>query len=168
MAWGSKQFDFRTELTKQKHKRRRKTAKLAASGLAAGILLGLSAANLLNFSDPAAALNSSEPFRVCGKVRENCVVDGDTFWSAGEKIRIADIDTPEINGKCASEKERARQARDRLGALLSRGEFVVHRQGTDRYGRTLAVVTSGGRSVGDVLVSEGLARTWSGRREPWC
>jgi endonuclease YncB( thermonuclease family) len=25
-----------------------------------------------------------------------------------------------------------------------------------------------GRSLGDQLVSEGLARTWSGRREPWC
>jgi endonuclease YncB( thermonuclease family) len=100
--------------------------------------------------------------------RDNCVVDGDTFWLAGEKIRIADIDTPEMNGECASEKEMARQARDRLRVLLNRGEFAVHREGEDRYGRTLAVVTIDGRSVGDALVSEGLARTWIGRREPWC
>jgi endonuclease YncB( thermonuclease family) len=100
--------------------------------------------------------------------RNNCVVDGDTFWLAGEKIRIADIDTPEINGECASEKARAMQARDRLRVLLNSGDFIVHREGEDRYGRTLAVVMIDGRSVGDALVSEGLARTWSGRREPWC
>jgi endonuclease YncB( thermonuclease family) len=38
----------------------------------------------------------------------------------------------------------------------------------DRYGRKLRIVTRGGRSLGDVLVAEGLARTWTGRREPWC
>jgi endonuclease YncB( thermonuclease family) len=100
--------------------------------------------------------------------RDNCVVDGDTFWLAGEKIRLADIDTPEINGKCASENQKARKARDRLRMLLNSGEMTVHRDGKDRYGRTLAVVTVAGRSVGDQLVGAGLARTWSGRREPWC
>ncbi len=36
-------------------------------------------------------------FSLCdGPVRVNCVVDGDTFWFRGDKIRIADIDAPEI------------------------------------------------------------------------
>jgi endonuclease YncB( thermonuclease family) len=30
------------------------------------------------------------------------------------------------------------------------------------------VLVRDGRSLGDILVSEGLARTWSGRRQPWC
>ena len=30
------------------------------------------------------------------------------------------------------------------------------------------VVTRDGRSLGDRLVAEGLARTWTGRRQPWC
>ncbi|MBP2562403.1 endonuclease YncB(thermonuclease family) [Neorhizobium galegae] len=38
----------------------------------------------------------------------------------------------------------------------------------DRYGRTLRSLTRHGHSLGDILVSEGLARTWAGRREPWC
>ena len=38
----------------------------------------------------------------------------------------------------------------------------------DKYGRDLRVVVRSGRSLGDQLVAEGLARTWSGRREPWC
>ena len=29
--------------------------------------------------------------------RETCVVDGDTFWLNGEKVRIADINAPETH-----------------------------------------------------------------------
>ena len=30
-------------------------------------------------------------------VRKNCVVDGDTLWINGEKVRVADINTREIS-----------------------------------------------------------------------
>ncbi|WP_394357150.1 hypothetical protein [Sphingopyxis indica] len=39
---------------------------------------------------------------------------------------------------------------------------------SDRYGRKLRIVVRGGTSVGSVLVAEGLARPWEGRRRPWC
>ena len=100
--------------------------------------------------------------------RDHCVHDGDTVWLEGEKIRLQDIDTPELNGKCDDERRLALRARNRLIALLNAGPFEIRRNGTDRYGRTLAVFYRGGRSIGDQLVAEGLARTWSGRREPWC
>lgn len=100
-------------------------------------------------------------------VRSDCVVDGDTLWHGREKIRLADIDTPELDGSCPAERALAIRARDRLLAILSRG-YEIRRTGTDRYGRTLAVVTVNGRSAGAMLVEEGLAREWSGRREPWC
>jgi micrococcal nuclease len=98
------------------------------------------------------------------------VIDGDTFWYGGEKIRVADIDTPEVRGRCAEETELAGRATRRLDALLNAGPFELQRIGRDedRYGRKLRIVTRGGRSLGDQLVAEGLARTWSGRREPWC
>ena len=100
--------------------------------------------------------------------RDNCVHDGDTVWLEGEKIRIVDIDTPELNGKCELERRLALRARNRLVELLNAGEFEIVRTGRDRYGRTLAKLHRSGRSIGDQLVSERLARTWSGRREPWC
>lgn len=101
--------------------------------------------------------------------RDDCVVDGDTFWLAGEKIRIADIDAPEISRpKCAEERAKGERATRRLLVLLNSGPFELHRRGEDRYGRTLAVVVNDRGSVGDQLVSEGLARTWTGRRESWC
>lgn len=111
-------------------------------------------------------------FAVCSAaVRRNCVVDGDTFWTADEKIRIADIDTPETHPpRCAYEAELGDRATRRLSALLSAGPFELQSidRDEDRYGRKLRIVMRDGRSIGDALVAEGLAREWTGRREPWC
>lgn len=104
--------------------------------------------------------------------RDNCVVDGDTFWLSGEKIRIADIDTPEVSEpQCAAEKALGDRATRRLLVLLNAGPFELRQRGKrdrDRNGRLLRVVIRDGHSIGDRLVSEGLARTWTGQREPWC
>lgn len=100
--------------------------------------------------------------------RDNCIVDGDTLWLGGEKIRIVNIDAPEINGQCAYERALAITARDRLAELLNAGSIAIEREGVDRYQRTLARVTVDGVDVGSVLVGEGLAREWAGRRLPWC
>ena len=42
--------------------------------------------------------------------RHTCVVDGDTLWYEGTKIRLIGIDAPEVQGRCANEHELARQA----------------------------------------------------------
>lgn len=102
----------------------------------------------------------------------NCVVDGDTFWMEGEKIRMADIDTPETHPpRCAREAALGEAATERLQALLNAGPVTLEAidRDTDRYGRKLRVVTRGGVSLGDALVAEGLARRYEGgRREGWC
>lgn len=101
--------------------------------------------------------------------RDNCVVDGDTWWQGGEKLRLADIDAPEIGSpKCEAERRLGERAKARLLELLNSGEVTIERQGRDRYGRTLAVVTIDGRSVGAQLIAEGLARRWDGARRSWC
>ena len=100
--------------------------------------------------------------------RHDCVVDGDTFWIGREKVRLVDIDAPELHGACLDERRRAIAARDRLLALLDRGSVAIERRGLDKYGRTLALVTAGGVAVGPVLVREGLAVRWGGGRPRWC
>ena len=117
-----------------------------------------------------AILAASSPIGVCpaSGVRITCVHDGDSFIVARERIRIADIDTPELNGACESERRLARRARSTLISLLNSERYDIVRQGTDRYGRTLAIVTNSRGSIGDQMVRAGVARTWSGRREPWC
>lgn len=115
----------------------------------------------------APAAESVDPY--AGPVR---VIDGDTFDYDGMRIRIADIDTPEVRGRCAYETELAARATQRMRVLLDVGPFELHSLSSgrdeDQYGRKLRIVTRGGRSLGDMLVAEGLARTWTGQREPWC
>ncbi|HET9630063.1 MAG TPA: thermonuclease family protein [Novosphingobium sp.] len=103
--------------------------------------------------------------------RTTCVVDGDTFWLAGEKIRIADINAPETHAaRCASEQARGDAATRRLIALLNAGPFELapYARDRDRYGRLLRVVVRHGQSLGEQLVREGLAEPWRGRRSDWC
>lgn len=104
--------------------------------------------------------------------RINCVVDGDTLWIEGDKIRLTDINTPEISTPgCASERRLGHEAKRRLIALVNEGPFDVVGDGArdeDRYGRKLRVLERDGVSLGQILVTEGLARTWSGRRGSWC
>lgn len=109
-----------------------------------------------------------------GRVRVTCVVDGDTVWIDGEKIRLADIDAPEVSAPCVEARLVSARAAGRLVELLSAGSYVIERgdeasgQTRDRFGRTLAVIRLDGVSVGLILVAEGLARPWNGRREDWC
>ena len=101
----------------------------------------------------------------------NCVVDGDTIWYRGTKIRIADIDTPETHqSRCAAEAELGAAATRRLHQLVNAGPFTLQSidRDEDRYGRKLRIITRGGESLGEILVEEGLARYYEGGRRSWC
>lgn len=103
--------------------------------------------------------------------RAHCVIDGDTIWYQGTKIRIADINTPELSEpQCAREAELAEEATQRLTALLNQGAFSLEDidRSHDQYGRRLQIITRDGASLGDRLVDEGLAETWTGSRSSWC
>lgn len=135
--------------------------------LLGGLLLGLVAAQ--TGATGAASPDSDGRSFPPAAVR---IIDGDTFELGGMRVRIADIDTPEVRGRCAYESALAARATGRIRALLAAGPFELHPapggRDEDSYGRKLRIVTRDGLSLGDQLVAEGLARTWSGRREPWC
>lgn len=111
-------------------------------------------------------------FAMCGSMpRSDCVVDGDTFYYGRDKVRIADIDTPEIfSPRCASERRLGEQASRRLQMLLNQGPIELASVDRDRdaYGRLLRVVSRDGSSLGDRLVAEGLAHRWVGHKLSWC
>ena len=120
---------------------------------------------------PLATL-AAAAFALCAETpRTSCVVDGDTFWLNGEKVRIADINAPETHSTgCPAEQALGEKATRRLVALLNAGPFTLEIEGrtSDRYGRALRVVKRGNRSLGGQLVSEGLAEPWRGKRSDWC
>lgn len=113
---------------------------------------------------PAPVALAQQPrFVVCneGRPKAACVHDGDTIWFAGEKIRFLDIDAPEMGPpKCDGPAQLAVPSRDALIEILNSGRVTLHRDGKDRYGRTLARVFVDGRDVQAELMAMGLARPY--------
>lgn len=116
--------------------------------------------------------NQRANFTFCDRApRVNCIIDGDTFWYQSRKIRIADINAPETgNPLCVREAALGQQSAVRLHQLLNAGDFSMGSadRDEDRYGRDLRIIYRQGQSLGDILVSEGLAHKWHGRKESWC
>lgn len=108
------------------------------------------------------------------------IYDGDTFtanidhWPGiiGERIsvRIAGIDTPELRSRCASEKARARAAKQfTVAALRSARTIELHNLRRDKYFRLLADVWVDGFSLGQKLLDAGHAVPYSGKAKvDWC
>lgn len=142
----------------------------AASALAAVMLAG----SYMFYGQPMSVEHAvSGRFDVCqGGFRQNCVVDGDTVWLGGSKIRLSGIDAPEISDPaCSREAELGHRAKWRLVELMNEGAFDVVRDGwrdSDIYGRKLRQLHRNGRSLGSILVEEGLAREWPDGQEQWC
>lgn len=113
--------------------------------------------------------------------RVDYIFDGDTFSAqvalspdvdVTVRVRLINIDTPEMNGKCAYEKQMANRARNVLSALIPRGTVVeLDNIKDDKYlGRINAnVFLPDGRDVGLILIDSGLGRPYKGgKRQPWC
>jgi endonuclease YncB( thermonuclease family) len=103
--------------------------------------------------------------------------DGDTCRAASEilpgrdRIRLANADTPEIEGKCQEEIERAIQARDYTRALVVGRTVILTAVEPDKYDKRVDayVRLPDGRDLGDALIAAGLARPYSGgHRDGWC
>lgn len=109
------------------------------------------------------------------------VLDGDTVATQVNlapdvgvtvRVRLRNVDTPELSGECDDEINMANRARDRVRTLLPRGTVVeLENIKDDKYlGRIDAnVFLPDGRDVGDVLVREKMARPYNGgKRAGWC
>lgn len=170
-----KRLDWIQGITPRKRPPRRILPALPALLLGGGAIVAaaiwLPPVNFANWTAPVAWFDR-EHFRFCHTGGGwNCVVDGDTFHYHAATIRIADIDTPETHPpRCEREAQLGERATQRLQALLNQGPFTMHAidRDEDQYGRKLRIVMRGGDSLGLQLVREGLARQWTGHRQPWC
>ena len=108
------------------------------------------------------------------------VIDGDTFRAdinelpdiigKNIRIRILGINAPEINGKCAFEKELAIKARDFVQILLNNADLVVLKNlNRGNFFRLLAEVIVDGKNLGELLVANDLAvRYQDKKKSSWC
>ena len=108
--------------------------------------------------------------------RHAIIIDGDTIAIGSERVRILNIDAPEsfrplmpggVGGGPTSKGASC--------CAAGGGPVGIDRRGEDRYTRTLARLSAGGRDVGSVLIAEGLAlpwkdgrAAWEARRRHWC
>lgn len=113
--------------------------------------------------------------------RVGYIVDGDTFSGVVKleggvdvsvRVRIRNVDTPEIHGDCEYERNIAASAREKLGQIIPVGTMVeLTNVKDDKYlGRIDAnVADASGADVGARLIREGFGRPYDGgRRQPWC
>ena len=138
----------------------------------AGIAIGLNGVKerKVSFADNSTPVTTSFGYCYAGGGR-NCVVDGDTFYLNGAKVRIAGIDAPETHPpRCADEARLGNEATEKLHALLNGGAVTMTNIDRDRdvYGRLLRNVAVGGQDVGEAMISAGVAREYGSGRRSWC
>lgn len=142
----------------------------AQSGSAA--LLLVIGAFLLTLIDPTPSAQG-EPVPLTHSANWR-VIDGDTYqdMNTGERVRLENIDTPETGprARCAAERNLGNRATQQARSFITNArQLDVRRTGRiDRYDRVIAFIEVDGRDLGQMMIAEGLARPWRGRREPWC
>jgi micrococcal nuclease len=108
------------------------------------------------------------------------VIDGDTVemraavWldlHMTTRVRLKDIDAPEMKARCPAEARLAEAATAGLERLLAGQRLFLTDLARDKYGgRVVArIVTQGGADIGADLLRQGLARPYAGSRQRgWC
>ena len=101
-----------------------------------------------------------------GEITIKDCYDGDTCTSsAGEKIRLACIDTPEIKGKKAKPNE-AIAAKNFLNGMIKGQKVSIRRVTEDKYGRTVGELSFNGKNLQKLLVEEGHAEIYKKYSKP--
>jgi endonuclease YncB( thermonuclease family) len=87
--------------------------------------------------------------------------DGDSLVVDGARVRLHGIDAFEADQSCPGADGRlfacGGHATRALQALVAGRDVVCRHQATDRYGRSVAICTAGGRDLGAAMVQAGLA-----------
>ena len=120
----------------------------------------MSKASFISFTAPVVFLASLLIPQTQGmpEVYVRKVYDGDTVTlSDGEKVRLACIDTPELN---RPQNEAAMAARDYLRQQVLGKTVNISRITTDRYGRTVAEIYRDGQNMNELMVSSGHASVY--------
>ena len=101
-----------------------------------------------------AALGSWTP----GHAAEVEVISGDVIRVGDNEWRIANIDAPQIAGKCQTETELGALAQAKLAEFLSQGDMEIAPTGEhDEHHRPMARVRMNGEDVGDKMLAASLA-----------
>lgn len=134
----------------------------------AALTVGVSVATIIR-GDPNAAARAARFGQCYNAPGPNCVLDGDTIEFAGQRLEIAGIVTPKIDGAgCPRERERGIDAAVRLADLLNRGTVATAGDERESDGTMRTKVEVDGFDVGVAMVNAGVARNSGDGPGSWC
>lgn len=112
---------------------------------------------------------ASEPWTQTYPAGTLVVVDGDTVKVGRKRLRLAEIDAPEIeHARCRTERRAGERSKIRVVQLLEGQTATVRFSGrSDRYDRPLVDLVVPEGDVGTILLDEGLALPYRGGRAAW-
>lgn len=144
------------------------TGILLIAGALVALAVGISIATFSNY-DPVAAAADAARFAQCyNAAGPNCVLDGKTIYIDREKVRIAGVEVPKIQGaQCSDERSRGIDAALRLAELLNGGKVTMSAPIPNPSGAVRKVFVNGD-DVAPMLISAGLARPSEGDEQNWC
>jgi endonuclease YncB( thermonuclease family) len=87
------------------------------------------------------------------------IIDGDTIKFSGKTVRLWGIDAPELSQTCPDGWPAGRMALTRLLEITNGKTIVCQDRDRDRYGRVVAVCWAAGIDLGEWMVRNGYA--WS-------
>lgn len=131
-------------------------------------------------SRPMPQASSSVPGHIAYPAEVVRIIDGDTFearvrvWpglDVNTKVRLRNIDAPELHARCPDELTKAQAARTALENILAAGGVTLAQVGIDKYGGRIdaIVATRDTADVSAALLNGGFARSYDGgRRASWC
>ena len=101
------------------------------------------------------------------------ILSGDTFvidrlGQHHEVVTIANIQAPDVHGRCNSEAHVAQSAKHQLTTLLENRTFVLARVAGRKDARSMAFVTVAGRDVGKMMMDRHSALPFETPPRPWC
>lgn len=101
-----------------------------------------------------------EPFTGEGRPVEIArVIDGDSLELVADgetlEVRLIGVNAPELRSPTGDETCAGQQAKSELSSWLASGSVTMADDGVDRFGRTLAVLIVGDRSVNELMVASG-------------
>ena len=136
---------------------------------AAAIVVLTVAAAIFTFTRDEPAAAQGPRFAQCYNANgSDCVQNGDTITVGGQRVEIAGIVAPAIQGAhCDAERDKGIEAAMGLASLLNRGLVTVSPPARDYSGRVAQTVQVNGTDVGQSMINLGLARPDDSNRG-WC
>lgn len=101
---------------------------------------------------------SKKRFGICTRV-----LDGDTVVVSGQKIRLADLDAPELGQNSLDGVAIGKQSQQFLARLILGKKVEVRYTGRGYYGRIIGTIFYNGKNINQLIMQAGMATTYGSK-----